>query len=257
MMTNGILRKLGCATGWCMAGCMLGALPVRGAWTLVDDHESGLLWTRGTIAVDPADPANHAFTTNGASGGPEERTLPAAVADGTQATLFARFHVETGQSPNIAFRFDLASSDDYGNAPFCVMPDSPPNMRGVGQAGETGGSDASWVRDTWVPFWVVIDNSAHTFNVHVGADPAAPRLADPVPVFGSDLAMRTSYLGDITKLAFQGWSSGSIYIDDIYLDTTGPNLTNPLVPIPEPHTLALALTGGALLGRRRKLRRMM
>ncbi|OPZ24110.1 MAG: hypothetical protein BWZ02_02956 [Lentisphaerae bacterium ADurb.BinA184] len=250
MMTNPRWQRLARAAAGVAAGGLVALAPAQGAWVLQDDHEGVPRWSHSTIVVDPADSTNHAFVTSGASGHAESLPLTTAVADGTQATLFARFYVATDSSPNLAFAIGTEACTGYGTASFCVMPGAPPGLRGVGQAGETGGSDASWVRDAWVPFWITIDNAAHTFNVHVGANPASPNQADPVAVFASDLAMRALYLGDITRMAIEGWSSGPIHIDDIYLDTTGFNLTNPLIP--EPATLALGLAGGALLMRRRR-----
>ncbi|MBN2163116.1 MAG: autotransporter-associated beta strand repeat-containing protein [Pontiellaceae bacterium] len=104
--------------------------------------------------------------------------------------------------------------------------------------------------DTLYNFWVVIDNSANTSSLYY-----SPGGAGQTPVLiQSGYVFRSTTAGDIDTF-YLGSNSGSAgFVDNIYIDSTGANLSNPLNEtqlVPKAGTLNVAgnftLAAGATL----------
>lgn len=96
------------------------------------------------------------------------------------------------------------------------------------------------------------DNTANTYDLHLsqGTDGATGGASSITAA--TNVAFRTA-AGDLDYMFFadpDGNPATGIVLDDLYVDTSGENLVN---PIPEPSAAALLGLGGlALLRRRRK-----
>jgi hypothetical protein len=99
-------------------------------------------------------------------------------------------------------------------------------------------------------FWVVIDNGANTSSLYY-----SPGGAGQTPVLiQSGCAFRSTTAGDISTFYLGGNGSSSGFVDNIYIDPAGANLSNPLdatqlVPAGETLTVAndFTLASGAML----------
>jgi len=112
---------------------------------------------------------------------------------------------------------------------------------GVAEAVETFGAD------TWYSTWFVIDNSTNSYEVWMqGGSLAVPTKLDDNDganlgntVFGFRNGPAANDL--VTALLRTGTNHNSnFYIDDIYLDTSGANLAN---PVPEPSAMLVSVLG--------------
>lgn len=239
-----------------------------GAWVSVDNFESASVgalggqagWTTTgenatyEVAADPSNPANQALKATGTSSGsdPEGNAYVSlgsnTIADGTTGTLF--FRMRNGADGDFVF----GSSDvavpagwsDYEG--YMVLAGENIRLRDGGSFTNVG----TYSGDEWYNVWLVLDHAADT------ADLYASQGTDPAVLLGAAGAFRTSgntVHDDLISLNVRmGNAQGNGatgYLDDIYVDTSGVNLAN---PIPEPATMALVailLAHGAVSRRQR------
>ena len=98
----------------------------------------------------------------------------------------------------------------------------------------------------WYNLWVVQDHPSDMYNVYLGG----PGLGGPTLMFAAESPLDYRVVGGGAALeAFflrSGGGSGNLgpfYIDDVYVDASARNLTN---PIPEPATIAMFFLGGLM-----------
>jgi hypothetical protein len=116
-------------------------------------------------------------------------------------------------------------------------------------------SEGPVLTDQWYSVWVVVHNVVNTdpnidldtadYYIQGGAYTSQTLLANNVHYFRGGPA-----IGPLLTFMAIIDSNQVVYVDDVYVDTSGQNLE----PIPEPVTLALVAVGGAVLAvwRRRK-----
>jgi hypothetical protein len=255
----------------------------QSAFVLIDDFESlsigalnqaGSGWTSSnsafTVAVDPADALNQVASfgsTTAQSNAFKSMLLP----DGAVGTLFFRLRRSATWNMSVGAS-DLTPGlggvfNDYESQLNFNRSDGN-NYTRFNDASNAGGAFVNIDSDPaagqqfdvlvnlWYNFWIVIDSSTNTSTAWVSADGA---LTPDFQLVGetSGLAsfrFRNGTTNNNALINFlvmtSGTHTGPAYLDDIYFDSTGQNLNN---PIPEPSS-ALALLGGAamLLIRRRR-----
>lgn len=235
----------------------------QGGWGTGTQANFGAL-----VVADPANAANNVLQTSNSGGTGRvfndfQASHGLSVPTGASATLFTRFR-STAAGVDIAFGSsdldqaallaDAASGARFNNFEAygrIVTNGTQFQVRNGG--GFTEGANSYTIApDTWYNLWLVLDNTAFTYKAYV----QGPSDAGPVQYLGGtatgDFAFRTTATPHgnlISYLLDSNATSGNTYFDDIYLDTAGANLSN---PIPEPTSLALAtLCGLALLVRRK------
>ena len=237
------------------------------------------------VSIDPLNPANRVLNIGdggfiGGRLGHREtiNTDPALrIAQGTTATLFFRVAWDTSQT-----NFSVGMSD-VANPISDVIFNSFTQFESQFVVSFAEGHDRLRMRDggdvkelttdvqplEWYNVWLVIDNAADSAQVYLQGGAFTDQvLLDS----GGDtsFAFRNGVDNNdlITLFIATGRNTdslppnpteniGPVYLDDVYIDTSGVNLAN---PVPEPGTLALGSfalgTLGLIVVRQRKRRRV-
>lgn len=247
--------------------------PAFGAWTLIDNFESGSLasWTlTGTTAT----------STIGIVNAPEAGVSSNVLRlrqTGTATDMFGRIALpapipNTSTAATVYFRMFLGATSTARNlvSGLAETPTSAYNDyaavtrlsstgldtyhgNGTGGAAAGGGYltvDSTVALGTWYDVWMVINNSADTYQMYYSEGGGTPVLATTSGSL-STFGLRNGGSEAISGFMVAGSSpTGTLgYIDDIYLDLAGSNLA---LPVPEPAAATFAgLAGLALLRRRR------
>ncbi|MDA7934290.1 hypothetical protein N9C66_04095 [Akkermansiaceae bacterium] len=213
---------------------LLSAPLLHAQWTLVDDMENGNNWTGlGLIAADPDNATNQVFAVENTGTRVETYlTLPNPIPDGTTGTLFFRFRstANNGLVDWVAGTSDVAVPTNW--------PDYEGYVR-LAEAGSAGDIDIDArngggftevgpaAEDTWINVWLVLDNTADTTDVYFNTTPVDATSAGTLSLTGN--GFRNGTTDDlVTLLAINNDSGTTGYLDDVYLDLSGENLTHPL-----------------------------
>ncbi|MGJ8696777.1 MAG: hypothetical protein ACSHYF_10690 [Verrucomicrobiaceae bacterium] len=209
-------------------------------WTLVDDMEGptsnwqgeGTLNGDSLIVADPADPANKVFScTHAAPRVPNHYTLPTPISEGSTATLFFRIRATApdGLVDWVVGSSDLTAPTIWGDfegyirlADGGTANDIDIDVRNGGGFTEVGGAEP----DVWINIWLVLNNTADTTDVYFNTIPVAATSAGTTSFTGGAFRNGTTD-GLITLLAINNRAGTTGYLDDIYLDLSGENLTHP------------------------------
>jgi hypothetical protein len=210
-------------------------------WVLVDDMESGNNWAAGIgtngLVADPANPANTVFFAT-AVNGESYRAIP-EIPDDSLATLFFRVRTTANNATAdwvwgssysatpLAFNsFEgygrLANNTDPGldidirNTP---APATPTTAAGFSQVGDAAAN-------TWYNVWLVLNTVTNTTDLYfnTSGNATTPTTAK---FFGG--GFRNSAVSDSLK-SFLVRNNNALttgYIDDLYIDLSGENLSNP------------------------------
>lgn len=227
--------------------------------------------TAAGIAVDPLDPGNRVLTvgaggfTSGRLGHRETiNTHPELIiSQGTTATLFLRVAWDIRDIDLSLGMTDVANpiSDSIFNS-FTQFESQvgfsfAPGFDDI--IARNGGGAALLTTEvqplTWYDLWLVIDNAADTTQVYIqGGAFANQTLLQNGGL--SEFAFRNGNAENdlVTFFIATGRNTDSVppnatenigpfYIDDLYIDTSGRNLTN---PVPEASSVVLGLVGSLL-----------
>jgi hypothetical protein len=168
---------------------------------------------------------------------------------------------DTAGSSEVQFNFDATAIPTGGTTTFRIRNGA--NF----EFATTGGTTASEV----VPIagdeyrvWFVVNNSTDTYQVYMQSDDPATGLSGAphqiTTITGGGATGSTTFgfrngaaANDLITANFGNGAAAianAVNFDDIYVDTAGVNVTN---PVPEPMSLGLvAMVGGAALLRRRR-----
>jgi hypothetical protein len=243
------------------------AAPVQAAFVLVDDFDgytAGSVsgqgsWTGtdGTVVELPSASGNNVLALTGSAASKYARTTVPQIANNTTGTLFYQIRLDSEGIGNLNHSHglsDTTSSSSFGDYEAQLISiGSSLNVRDGASATAEVQVNAL-AADTWYNIWLVANNSNDTFKFFIqGGDFATPTefaggVSDP-------FNFRNGTSGALTHffLIYGNSAGGTLYVDNIHIDTTGENISN---PIPEPATAATVLTmaalGATLRGRRRR-----
>ncbi|YCM46586.1 hypothetical protein V2O64_11205 [Verrucomicrobiaceae bacterium 227] len=202
-------------------------------WALLDNMESGNNWIgEGLIVPDPSNPADQVYSVNN-TGAKLVTYLPltTVIPEGTTATLFFRFRSSdnVGLADWVVGASDVVAPVDWPDYEGYVrisedgtVGDIDLDARNGGGFTEVGGVTS----DTWINVWLVLDNSNDTTDVYFNTSATDATNPGTLSLLGA--GFRNGTTDDlITLLAINNEVNSNAYIDDIYLDTTGENLTHP------------------------------
>lgn len=202
-------------------------------WALMDDMENDKNWNGpGLIAADPEDATNQVFSVENTGTRVENYfTLPNPIAEGTTATLFFRFRSSdnAGLADWVVGSSDVAVPSPWNDFEGYVRlsEDGSVNnididVRNGDSFSEVGPADTG----TWFNVWLVLDNTADTTDVYYNSDPIPATSASTISLTGN--GFRNGTVDDlVTILAVNNEPNSTAYLDDIYLDLSGENLTHP------------------------------
>lgn len=218
----------------------------------------------GLIASDPAGGDNLVLTFGGT--GDRGSFRPVTLANGTSGTLYLRLRVATDNadltSPVINWSAGLSDvALTSGNGEFADFEaqlnqnrdagnDLPETMRTRDAGAFT--RVMTLQAGVWYSIWMVIDNAADRYEVFAqgGEHATQTQLADPTGK--TQFTFRNSGGGvvanDLVRFFIRLTSThlGSVYLDDLWLDPSGRNLTNPSGNVVPPKFVSLAPANGTL-----------
>jgi hypothetical protein len=197
-----------------------------------------------------------------------------SILDATTGTAFFQYIKSGGTALNGSVTLTDVNAPANTSTDNAVMLNSDPTQAGgVFRARNAGGflnlstggtaaTDLVPLPDTTYNVWFVVDNAANNYKVYIQSD-KDPRVATQTQMLadtgaGGVFGFRTESITrganlDMDTLNFGIGGSGStasLQVDNVFMDPSGVNLTN---PAPEPATVGLlALAGGAALMRRRR-----
>jgi hypothetical protein len=216
------------------------------------------------VVVDPTDSGNQVLALINSSNGGASLGLGAQSVTSGTGTLFFRLRADAGDPD--ATPDPIPSGQNYWSG---LGSDSDGAFDGwndgrayltvsAAQAlrARDGSSDKdvpvdgarSIDMDTWYNVWIVADAGASTYDIHIQG--GSSDFASQSQIV-DDFAWRvTSGPLDVVAVWGNAGGSGTMYYDDIYVDTAGENLA----VVPEPATVGVLLIGatGFLSRRRRK-----
>ncbi|MEX0330212.1 MAG: glycoside hydrolase family 105 protein [Puniceicoccaceae bacterium] len=207
-------------------------------WTLVDNFESGFTWTeRKDVSYSAATvPDPHAsggsqvlsiYTGDRTPGLYQATVTVPTIGEGSVATVYQRFSYNNPEADFVFGISDAGIVDNYN--------DYESGFRvyfGINQAeARDGGSyvpigDDLLQLETWYEVWKVIDNAADTYDIYIRGGSNYPVQT----LLKSGIKFRNGTSSAITTYAVSyntDYCEGTLFMDDLYVDTSGVNLTRP------------------------------
>jgi hypothetical protein len=243
-------------------------------WVLTGANDGSADRGLRQIVADPTN-ANNAvlkFLGGGGTGTGKSVSAGQGIADGTTGTMFLRFYMDNTVGVQFGISSTATAVNATGNAGTIVLggPTTASNeLTGYVGAGPTATPTQTVDQDTWYNLWIVLGNSTGTAADSVqfylqggnGAFATQQQLFSVGPnfEFTSRFNFDSGAANELLRLAFRPASSnrstsnppdgGILFVDDIYINNAGQDLTN---PVPEPHGFALAAMALIGLGLKRR-----
>ena len=217
-----------------------------GAFELVEDFEAGVdAWTIGddaslTTIIDPADSSNMVgqFTRTGGGGNPGFASFalsPQTTIEGGVGTLFVQAYLpppDPEDPKNADLVFGLGIGPENGGLPWGNYI-SLARLGGVGSRFDAYDDNSYEIasEDTeiehWYNIWFVIDDNAQTTDFYIQSD-TDPDFETQTLVY-ENAVFRLKTANGLPHFQLKNGVNGDTALfDNIYIDTTGANLDNPV-----------------------------
>ncbi len=216
-------------------------VPVPGsteAWNPVDDFEGSFAWdVRKTLdhseslLPDPLDPSGStvfSINTGHRSAGIYRATVPIPVIpEGAVGTVYQRFAYTNPEIDAVFGVTDVPAVDEWGDYETGLRIYFSLNQLEARQENRYVPVDDDFLQlETWYEVWTVIDNAEDTYAVHIRGGSNYPErvlLAEGIPFRNGTSSPLTGY-----ALSYNArHCEGSFYLDDLFVDSSGVNLTRP------------------------------
>jgi len=232
-------------------------------WSLIDDFEA---YTLGSD-ID----GQGGWTANGGNAGNVEVAMDPAggtnqtlqfAPDSDSSEVFHGINIPNANSASTVFfraRRDGVSNMSWGTSDASTpgafgdfetqlnIQHGNPSELNVRDGGSFDAVD-TMAADVWHDFWMVIDNADDTYEAYMDDGSGITQLdAGTQTTFDFRNGAAANDLVNLFMLP-SGNHDANFYFDDIFLDTSGQNLTNPTVAIPEPATIAMWSLLGLAVG---------
>ncbi|MGB6220306.1 hypothetical protein [Haloferula sp.] len=232
-----------------MAATTIGA---SGQFVLIDDFANGDTITPPWIAPEttpsplavvpnPANDSGQVLAVTGVSGPQNIRKATGITATGGMMTFYFEFYVASGATKDLDLAFSLTDLDeggawgDFGTR--IQFKNSSNSETAVADTeaidGGNGGQtlDTEFLLDTWYGVWMVIDDTAKTWQFYAASTTTNRFLvtsgSGALDAFGFQRNNGADAL-DFIYMRYSGGNNGDvIYLDNIYVDELG---VNPDVP---------------------------
>lgn len=254
------------------------ASSAQGQWTLIDDFDGlsagatvdgsaggpGLTtWNGGgtvpfTAEVAPGDGSNLSMRILGTEGGQAligEFDSGSAIAAGNTGTLFYRFRTPDstlgGTTDQVIGLTDNPTISNFNFKAGLRNTTADPAANNIDARNGGSYEQLDLLADsTWYNIWMVATNTdpgVHELYLQSDTDTNFATQTKLDTVSGDVFDFRVNGPTDIINVYFRGGSNAggtadsNLYYDDIYVDSSAANLSNPVVP--EPSGVALLLLG--------------
>lgn len=178
------------------------------------------------------------------------------IGSGTTGTLFFRARFDSNSGNNFSMMTAHverpSSTGAAGHVASRLFAHNDANLRAFN--GSTHDVLDPYDIEQWYDVWFVVNNTAQTTEFYIQGGAFANQTKLDFSDGTDEFAFRFAQGDDLRSFWGHTFDTATYYLDDIYVDTAGANLAN---PIPEPSTYAMLFGAAALLfaGIRRRLRR--
>jgi hypothetical protein len=211
-----------------VAGYDLNGTPIAGSsnpaslWRTNDNSQY-------TVTTDSSGGSAKVLNASGNSTS-DVATLPAMpdIANNTTATVYFRLKVLNTTS-TAGYNRRLGPSGPPASPLTTANPTTGLYLSGSDFKAQDSSNPVSFIdANCWWSFWVIVNNSANTYTLYYQReDGGVQTLMTSNEGFSGTLAGSSDPLTDFYLFR---WVGPSFYLDDIYIDTSGVNLTTPEIP---------------------------
>lgn len=222
------------------------------------------------VALDPAGGLNQVLQLGAPGANTASIYKPLTLPEGQTGTLFFRLRRDNNWNASIGMT-DVATPavgnfpdfesqlnfnrGETGNPPWTRFNNAGSFVQ-IDTVAQNSQQDFDVATNVWYSFWVVINNATNRSEAYVstnGGSTATKLIGETNSLADFGYRNGTTNTSDLVNflIVIANSQSGNAYVDDIYFDGTGANLSN---PIPEPSVLGLGGLGalGLLAARRRR-----
>ncbi|MES2660488.1 MAG: autotransporter-associated beta strand repeat-containing protein [Verrucomicrobiota bacterium] len=212
-------------------------------WTLLENFQGAGMtvsqtyggvngWTAGAtsvVAVDPNNGGNKVGTW-----GPNDTISKPLTSSALQilnantGTIFFRAFVPSGQPMNRSITLSDTGIDYFQGEVNVGLIGS--NIVARDPAAQDTGKD--YQEGVWMNFWMIANNAADTYEIYVESPVGETTKFKLLPVDTANWVFRNGAgASPLVSFVAGSFDTSICYVDDIYIDPTGANTTNPLTAI--------------------------
>ncbi len=239
-----------------LSAVLFTSIPASAQWTKIDDFQghttgqpvssNGNWITSGSssypVIADPGNPANRFLSvvnsTNAVIRLNQAANSDIHVPNGTTATLFVRFRFEGVINYSFGLS-DVSTASGFTNYESQYAHNTPENSASVRDGGSFRplAPASPLVPGVWYSLWMVVNNTTDTTTLYIDSTTAPGQSTSAIQSFGEKTAFSfrngtaSNALNALVILTSSGTPqahTGTLHLDDIYINHSGQNLGSPL-----------------------------